>query len=384
MASRRSYGSGRVYVRTDSAGRETYYGSWWMNGRRVNRRLGAKRVRGSREGLTAAQAEAELRRLIREVAPSAASADRLDVREVGQRYRVHLTALGRKRSTLTAVEMALRVWIEPHLGGRAFASVRPEDVEDMMRAMTADGVGAKSIRNYIGTLSAIYRYAMHPRRRWATTNPCEVIDLPALPTSTEIRYLPMPQVEALANAAVPGEHHQLDRALYLTAAMTGLRQGELIALRWQDIAWEDRRVRVVRNHVLGQFDTPKSRRSARSVPLSSQLALELHIGGSRRRAGAILRPWCSVSPRPAMSYGAGRSCVATAERSRQPRSIPTASTICATHSGRQWPPLACRCGPFRSGWATVTLPRLNATRTIRQTSGRLRWWIGRSGVRGCR
>jgi integrase len=275
MASRRSYGSGRVYVRTDNAGRETYYGSWRTNGRRVNRRLGAKRVRGSREGLTAAQAEAELRRLIREVAPSTASPDRLDLGEVGRRYCAHLTALGRKRSTLTAVEMALRVWIEPHLGGRAFARVRPEDVEDMMRAMTADGVGAKSIRNYIGTLSAMYRYAMHPRRRWATTNPCEVIDLPALPASTEIRYLTMSQVEALASAAVPGEHQQLDRALYLTAAMTGLRQGELIALRWQDIAWEDRRVRVVRNHVLGQFDTPKSRRSARSVPLSSNLATEL-------------------------------------------------------------------------------------------------------------
>jgi integrase len=275
MASRRSYGSGRVYVRTDSAGRETYYGSWWANSRRVNRRLGAKRARGSREGLTAAQAEAELRRLIREVAPSTASPDRLDVGEVGRRYRAHLTAIGRKRSTLTAVEMALRVWIEPHLGGRAFASVRPEDVENMMRAMTAEGVGAKSIRNYVGTLSAMHRYAMHPRRRWATTNPCEVIDLPALPASTEIRYLTMAQVEALAHTAVPGEHQKLDQALYLTAAMTGLRQGELIALRWQDIAWDDRRVRVVRNHVLGQFDTPKSRRSARSVPLSSQLAREL-------------------------------------------------------------------------------------------------------------
>jgi integrase len=275
MTARRSYGSGRIYVRSDSAGRETYYGSWWSNGRRVNRKLGAKRARGSREGLTAAQAEAELRRLIREVAPSIASADRLDVGEVGRCYCAHLTAIGRKRSTLTAVEMALRVWIEPHLGGRAFASVRPEDVEEVMRAMTADGVGAKSIRNYVGTLSAIYRYAMHPRRRWASTNPCEMVDLPALPESTEIRYLTMPQVQALANAAVPGEHQQLDRALYLTAAMTGLRQGELIALRWQDIALHDRRVRVVRNHVLGQFDTPKSRRSARSVPLSSHLAQEL-------------------------------------------------------------------------------------------------------------
>jgi integrase len=274
MAARRSYGSGRVYVRSDSAGRETYYGSWWSNGRRVNRKLGAKRARGSREGLTAAQAEAELRRLMRDV-QSAPPTDRLDVSEIGPRYLAHLKALGRKRSTLTAVEMALRVWIEPHLGGRALARVRPEDVENMMRAMAAGGVGAKSIRNYVGTLSAIFRYSMHPRRRWASTNPCEAIDLPALPASTEIRYLTMPQVEALADVVITGEHQQLDSALYLTAAMTGLRQGELIALRWQDIAWSDRRVRVVRNHVLGQFDTPKSRRSARSVPLSSHLVREL-------------------------------------------------------------------------------------------------------------
>lgn len=201
MAARRSYGSGRVYVRSDSAGRETYYGSWWSNGRRVNRKLGPKRARGSREGLTATQAEAELRRLMRD-AQSAPPTDRLDVSEVGQRYLTHLKALGRKRSTLTAVEMALRVWIEPHLGGRARACARPEGVEDMMRAMVAGGVGAKSIRNYVGTLSAIFRYSMHPRRRWASTNPCEAIDLPALPVSTEIRYLTMPQVEALANAAV--------------------------------------------------------------------------------------------------------------------------------------------------------------------------------------
>jgi integrase len=381
MASRRSYGSGRVYVRTDSAGRETYYGSWWMNGRRVNRRLGAKRVRGSREGLTAAQAEAELRRLIREVAPSAASADRLDVREVGQRYRVHLTELGRKRSTLTAVEMALRVWIEPHLGGRAFTSVRPEDVEDMMRAMAAEGVGAKSIRNYIGTLSAMYRYAMHPRRRWATTNPCEVIDLPALPASTEVRYLTMPQVEALAHAAVPGEHQKLDRALYLTAAMTGLRQGELIALRWQDIAWEDRRVRVVRNHVLGQFDTPKSRRSARSVPLSSRLAAELRGWQQGTRWNA---PDALVFAEPVSGGVLRRGALMRRYRRalKAAKITPIASTICATRSEQQWPPLACRCGPFRSGWATATSRRPSATPITRRTSERWRWSIGRLTVRG--
>lgn len=272
---RRSYGSGRVYVRTDSAGRETFYGSWWTNGRRMNRRLGMKRARGSREGLTAAQAEAELRRLTGEVTPNAAQGDRLDVAEIGRRYRKHLEALGRKRSTLAAVEMVLRVWIEPHLGGRALESVRSEDVEDMMRAMSADGVGAKSIRNYIGTLSALYRYAMHPRRRWATSNPCDMIDLPPLAISDEIRFLTTAEVDALLSAAVGGDHQALDRVLYLTAAMTGLRQGELIALRWQDVDWDAQRVRVRRNHVLGEFDTPKSRRSTRSVPMSRRVTREL-------------------------------------------------------------------------------------------------------------
>jgi integrase len=272
---RRSYGSGRVYVRTDSAGRETFYGSWWTNGRRMNRRLGMKRARGSREGLTAAQAEAELRRLTGEITPNAAQGDRLDVAEIGRRYRKHLEALGRKRSTLAAVEMVLRVWIEPHLGGRALESVRPEDVEDMMRAMSADGVGAKSIRNYIGTLSALYRYAMHPRRRWATSNPCDMIDLPPLAISDEIRFLTTVEVDALVSAAVEGDHQALDRVLYVTAAMTGLRQGELIALRWQDVDWDAQRVRVRRNHVLGEFDTPKSRRSTRSVPMSRRVTREL-------------------------------------------------------------------------------------------------------------
>ncbi len=236
---------------------------------------GRPSARGSREGLTATQAEAELRRLTGEVTPNAAQGDRLDVAEIGRRYRKHLEALGRKRSTLAAVEMVLRVWIDPHLGGRALESVRAEDVEDMMRAMAADGVGAKSIRNYIGTLSALYRYAMHPRRRWATSNPCDMIDLPPLAISDEIRFLTTGEVDALASAAVAGDHQALDRALYLAAAMTGLRQGELIAPRWQDVDWAAQRVRVRRNHVLGEFDTPKSRRSTRSVPMSRRVTREL-------------------------------------------------------------------------------------------------------------
>lgn len=60
--SKRSYGSGRLFARVDSAGRETWYGSWNVGGRRLKRRLGPKRRAGTAGGLTRTQAEAELRR----------------------------------------------------------------------------------------------------------------------------------------------------------------------------------------------------------------------------------------------------------------------------------------------------------------------------------
>ena len=73
----------------------------------------------------------------------------------------------------------------------------------------------------------------------------------------------------------PGQFRAIDRALYLTAAMTGLREGELVALRWRDVDWQAGRVRVRQNYVLGEFGTPKSRRSTRSVPLADVVAGEL-------------------------------------------------------------------------------------------------------------
>jgi integrase len=59
------------------------------------------------------------------------------------------------------------------------------------------------------------------------------------------------------------------------AAMTGLRQGELVALRWRDVDWTAGRIRVRQNYVLGEFGTPKSRRSTRSVPMADEVAGEL-------------------------------------------------------------------------------------------------------------
>jgi integrase len=68
--------------------------------------------------------------------------------------------------------------------------------------------------------------------------------------------------------------------------MAGLRQGELIALRWQDVDWVAGVIRVRRSFTRGQFGTPKSRRASRAVPMADRLAgeLERHFQHSHYQA----------------------------------------------------------------------------------------------------
>jgi integrase len=286
VSARRSYGTGELYARADSAGRESWYGRWRSGGQRVKRCIGPKRVAGTRDGLTRAQAESELRRLQREVKPTPRINDHRTLAEVGELYVAHLERQGRKKSTVTGVRCALTNWLVPLWGDRALDRVKAEDVADLIRMMEEgrrprDGarrvkpVGPKSIRNYVGTLSALYRFAMHPRRRWAGANPCDGVDLPAVPEHDDIRFLEPDEVRVLSGAAVESEYQAVDRSLYLTAAMTGLRQGELLALRWRDVDWLASRVRVRQNYVLGEYGTPKSKRSTRSVPLAPEVGGEL-------------------------------------------------------------------------------------------------------------
>jgi integrase len=283
MATSRRYGSGSLYARTDNAGHEAWYGHWRHQGRQVKRKIGPKRTPSQRDGLTAVQAGAELSRLMGEhrAAPMPAG-ERLDIAEVGKRYLRHIETEC-KRSTVAAVRGHLTHWHEPFFATKTLDKIRPEDVEDLMVLMRKGErpgglrrekpLSPKTIRNVIGTLNALFRYAQ--TKRWATHNPVSEVRLPKVQENDDIRFLEPAEVEGVAAAAIVGPYQAIDRALYITAAMTGLRQGELVALRWRDVDWPAARVRVRQNHVLGEFGTPKSRRSTRSVPMADQVGAAL-------------------------------------------------------------------------------------------------------------
>jgi integrase len=94
----------------------------------------------------------------------------------------------------------------------------------------------------------------------------------------ETKALSQKQVKALLRAA-EGERNV---ALYVTAVHTGLRQGELLGLRWSDVDLRARRLSVARSLKASAgrlaFGPPKNKASRRSVPLNKTVvsALEAH------------------------------------------------------------------------------------------------------------
>ena len=276
--SRRSYGTGSIRTRGDS-----WYGQWWIGDRRVERKLGPKRHPGGSEGLTRKQAEAELRRRIETTDAAPITTRKPSLAEVGKRLVQALEAEGRKASTLAAYESTVRVHLAPHFAERPVDRITTEDVEAFVAICRSRGCAPKSIRNYLGTLHSILDYAR------VRPNPVADARRPgAEEADPDIRYLSAEELEALLRA-VPDDYLQpTDRALYLTAALTGLRQGELFALRWRDVDWGAMRIRVRRSFARrragreAQFGRPKSKRSSRSVPTHDRVgqALDRHFQAS--------------------------------------------------------------------------------------------------------
>jgi integrase len=72
-----------------------------------------------------------------------------------------------------------------------------------------------------------------------------------------------------------------DAALFIVAAFTGLRMGELLELRWRRVSFERATVTVAASWSAGVVTVPKSRRP-RTVPLATPAAAELARLADRR------------------------------------------------------------------------------------------------------
>ena len=111
------------------------------------------------------------------VAPTAApTGGRLTVEEVSARYVLHIERQGRKLSTRSNVESETRVHLARFYRGRTLDAIGHQDVVNLLGVLEGKGLAPKSVRNVIGTLSALFNFGKAPQRRWATVNPCEGLE----------------------------------------------------------------------------------------------------------------------------------------------------------------------------------------------------------------
>jgi integrase len=272
---RRPVGTGALFLRRDAAGRETWYGKWRVGRRQIKQRLGLRRPTGGGDGLTVRQAEAALRAAIVRSRDRPLPEERLTLRDAAERYVEHVErVLDRKPSTVQDYRSILRRHVAPFFYDRSIEAVSVELISDYAAAKSIEGLSRKTITNHLRFLHAVFRHAAN--RGWTYANPVAAVDRPRTSGGDpDLRFLTPDEIEALI-AAVPDDAlGATDRALYLTAAFAGLRQGELIALRWRDVDWAVGLIRVRRSFTRGRFGTPKSRRSNRAIPIADRVGSEL-------------------------------------------------------------------------------------------------------------
>jgi integrase len=179
------------------------------------------------------------------------------------RYLEHDRA--RKPSTIRGYRWLIHGHISPAFGDMRLEEVTPAMVE--VWAAQLPGTPA-SRRKIIVTAHGVFQRA---RKAFGLpANPVADIEKPPLRRSGDITVYSPEEVWALVRAA----SSEQDAALYLTAAFTGLRMGELIALRWRDVDFANDTIRVRLSYSIGHLTTPKSGK-VRAVPLAPDVATAL-------------------------------------------------------------------------------------------------------------
>ncbi|MGD0122180.1 MAG: tyrosine-type recombinase/integrase [Candidatus Limnocylindrales bacterium] len=194
-------------------------------------------------------------------------------------------------STVASYEETCDRYIRPAIGAIQLSKLGPPDIARMLASLTARGdLSPTTVRYAYVVLRIALGRAVKAGR--AVRNVALYVDPPAK-AKHDLRPLTIEEVGVLRSAMAG---HPFE-SLFLTALGTGLRQGELLALRWDDVDLEAGLLTV--RHTLeresGVLAEPKTERSRRVLRLPLPVAASLRRLRSRQDAErAAARLWSSA------------------------------------------------------------------------------------------
>ncbi|MEZ5076166.1 MAG: site-specific integrase [Solirubrobacterales bacterium] len=178
---------------------------------------------------------------------------------------------GRKPSTIAGYRALLRSQLLPTFGELPIESITTPMIEQWIAEVDrAPATRRKALVLMHGVFKRARKLNGLPR------NPVSEVEKPPVERSGDIEVFSPEEVMALVRAAASEQ----DAAIYITAAFTGLRRGELLALRWRDVDFSGQVVRVRASYSDGALTTPKSGK-VRSVPIAPDVAETLAKLGQR-------------------------------------------------------------------------------------------------------
>lgn len=177
--------------------------------------------------------------------------------------------------------------------GRKLDDITTAQISRFLLALDREGLAARNVNRYRQVLHAIFAYACKPDTTNLPINPVSATEKRREPGAGAIETFTPEEIAAIERMAGRGEHRtkpkgklsretigemermdRQDAALFTIAAFTGLRQGELRALRWRNVDFAGQRLTVEAAVSGGTITTPKSGK-IRTVPIAPEVVAHL-------------------------------------------------------------------------------------------------------------
>jgi integrase len=269
--------SGHIRLRTGKRG-GVWYAKWRDATGQHEKRLGKD---WSTSGLPAPgflrekDAQAALDGILVDARRGAAAQGRTGVtfKEVAEDWY----ASGRlKRDWSSSTKRDYRSVLDHHLietfGALRVESIGAARIERWRDEQVSDhGMSRRNANKLLAILHGIFEHAV--RRHGLLSNPAR--DVEKLRESYDAARFDFYSPEEIHQLVAKASDAQ-DGVLYLTAAFSGLRRGELVALLWEDVDFENHSIRVWESVSGGERGRPKSRKS-RTVPMVDDVAGALKV-----------------------------------------------------------------------------------------------------------